>query len=126
LTGYSSTRSESAADVFPPSFFDQLADRLELAVYDTNQDYRMSISDDIRAARAELAQAKAAVPGALAEAKSIAGSLVAEVKKLKAETAEMQADLAGLTNGGPALDEPTPLPPAPDLVVSEPERGRLP
>jgi multidrug resistance efflux pump len=91
-----------------------LETRLILAAYDINTDYRMSISDDIRAARAELAQAKAAVPGALAEAKSVAGSLVAEVKKLKAETAEMQADLASLTNGGPALDEPvgpTILPP---------------
>jgi ABC-type transporter Mla subunit MlaD len=29
--------------LFPPSFFDQLEDRLNLAVYDTNQDYRMDI-----------------------------------------------------------------------------------
>lgn len=91
-----------------------LETRLILAAYDINTDYRMSISDDIRAAKAMLEQAKSAVPGAIAEAKAVAGSLVSEVKKLKDETAAMQADLASLTNGGPTLDEPvgpTILPP---------------
>lgn len=91
-----------------------LETRLVLAVYDINTDYRMSISDDLKAAKAMLEQAKSAVPGAIADAKAVAGSLVVEVNKLKAETASMQADLASLTNGGPALDEPvgpTILPP---------------
>lgn len=29
--------------MFPPSFFDHLEDRLNLAVYDTNEEYRMNI-----------------------------------------------------------------------------------
>ena len=31
--------------MLPPSFFEQLSDRLELAVYDTNAEYRMTLAD---------------------------------------------------------------------------------
>jgi hypothetical protein len=33
---------------FPPSFWDHLEDRLNLAVYDTNQEYRMSVESLIQ------------------------------------------------------------------------------
>ena len=90
-------------DAIHLSLFDT---RLILAAYDTNTDYHMSISDDIRAARAELVKIRAGATEAVQEAKSVAMSGAAELKKLKDETAAMQAELAGLTNGGPPLDEP--------------------
>jgi hypothetical protein len=72
----------------------------------------MSFSDDIKAAREMLAQAKAAVPVAIQEAKDAAVTMVVEVDKLRAEAAAIRSELATLTNGGPALeDNTTPLPP---------------
>lgn len=66
----------------------------------------MTISDDIKAARAMLAQAREAVQPALAEAKDAAATMVAEVDKLRAEAAAIRSELAQLTNGGPPLDQP--------------------
>lgn len=66
----------------------------------------MSISDDIKAAREMLAQAKNAVPAAVREAKDAAATMVMEVDKLRSEAAAIRAELAALTNGGPPLDEP--------------------
>jgi hypothetical protein len=66
----------------------------------------MTISDDIKSAREMLAQARGAVAPAIKDAKDTAIAVVVEVDKLRAETAAMRSDLANLTNGGPALDEP--------------------
>jgi hypothetical protein len=66
----------------------------------------MGISEDIRAAREMLAQARGAVPAAVKEAKEAAVTMVLEVDKLRAEAAAIRSELATLTNGGPALDEP--------------------
>src|ERR1700730_14249265 len=41
---------------FPPSFFDHLEDRLNLAVYDTNQEYRMRAFMDANTAPAKAAE----------------------------------------------------------------------
>jgi predicted nucleic acid-binding Zn-ribbon protein len=73
----------------------------------------MSISDDIKAAREMLAQARNAVPAAVKEAKEAAVTMVLEIDKLRAEAAAIRSELATLTNGGPAIDEQTttPLPP---------------
>lgn len=66
----------------------------------------MSISDDIKAAREMLAQARAAVPAVVKDAKEAAVTMVLELDKLRSEAAAIRAELATLTNGGPVLDEP--------------------
>lgn len=116
---------------FPLSFFEQLEDRLSLAVYDINQDLRdMSITgfqpgaiqaklDEIKrqaAARRSVAMAK------LDAANAKVATVDVEIEKIAAQI-EKEADdalqeFATHTNGGPALeDKPTPLPPAPQPVV---------
>lgn len=53
-----------------------------------------------------LAQARGAVAPAVKEAKEVAVTMALEVDKLRSEAAAIRAELATLTNGGPALDEP--------------------
>jgi hypothetical protein len=110
---------------FPPSFFDHLEDRLNLAVYDTNRDYRMSvqsmtlsiadlpaspfvekpmptIAEQLKAARAKLAEARQGAVQAVAESADASNVVLGEVNKVLKEASDLRAEVAELTNGGPA------------------------
>jgi hypothetical protein len=62
---------------------------------------KMSIADDLKAARARLQQARQGAASAVAESASVAGLVLEEIAKVEKETEEMRAEIAGL-NGGPA------------------------
>ena len=83
-----------------------LETRLILAAYDTNTDYRMTIADDLKAARAEIAAARQEAANAASESRDAANLVKQEAAKARKEAADLRAEIAGLTNGGPLLDEP--------------------
>jgi len=62
---------------------------------------RMSIADDLKAARARLQQARQSASSAVAESAQVAGLVMEEIAKVEKETEEMRAEIAGM-NGGPA------------------------
>jgi predicted transcriptional regulator len=94
-----------------PRDFDWFAfvDRLRIAVEDTNQEFEMTtIGEQLKAARAQLAQARSEATNAVAGSADAANAVLVEVKKVQSETADLLAELAEITNGGPALDARTP------------------
>lgn len=121
---------------------DTLADHLSIAVYDINQELRMSAIDRIKA---KALQARAVVPDAIkaveADLDSIIGQTAVIDKKRAEATAPHKEAVAGLmgeldglkdaldvlSNGGPPLDEsPTSAPasvppalPAVDAIVDD-------
>jgi hypothetical protein len=62
---------------------------------------KMSIADDLKAARARLQQARQNASNAVAESASVASLVLEEIAKVEKETEDMRAEIAGL-NGGPA------------------------
>jgi hypothetical protein len=62
---------------------------------------KMSIADDLKAARARLQAARQNAASAVAESGNVAKLVLEEVAKVEKETEEMRAEIAGL-NGGPA------------------------
>lgn len=117
--------------MFPPSFFEQLEDRLNLAVYDVKQEYLMATPID--RLKDKLARASGVGGRVAAKIEAKADALLAREDELHAKTEqafaghEAIADHASteldaiedalnqLSNGGPPLEEPaptaTPLPP---------------
>jgi hypothetical protein len=111
-----------------PSFFDHLEDRLNLAVYDINQDIRMSaqevnqalsditvspitkpetkpmttIAEQLKAARAQLIEARQGAANAVTESADASRVVLGEVNKVLKEASDLRAEVAELTNGGPA------------------------
>jgi len=65
-----------------------------------------TIGEQLKAARADLAKAREEATAAVSGSADAAKAVLAEVSKVKAETADLLAEIAELTNGGPALDEP--------------------
>lgn len=103
--------------MFPPSFFDHLEDRLNLAVHDTNQEYRMSVqhvtglADIVRQTRVALASASVAAGDMQTTATSVmtkVNQVQALTTELKAAEAELTAAIGQLSNGGPPLETTTP------------------
>lgn len=60
-----------------------------------------TISEDLKAARAKLQQARQSASNAVAESANVAGLVMEEIAKVEKETEEMRAEIAGM-NGGPA------------------------
>ena len=60
-----------------------------------------TIAEELKAARAKLAEARQSASSAVAESAHVSGLALEEVAKVVKETEEMRAELAGL-NGGPA------------------------
>lgn len=66
----------------------------------------MTIADELKAARAQVAEARQAAANAVAESVSASNLAKQEAAKALKEAQDLRAELAGLTNGGPPLDEP--------------------
>ena len=113
--------------MFPPSFFDHLADRLELAVYDTNQELREGLMglklQGLAAKMAKLehdaefeaAKLDAKVEGLSAKMPDVFSGAHGAVDGLASTITDVEASfkaIQSVTNGGPALTEP-PAPPPP-------------
>jgi hypothetical protein len=64
----------------------------------------MTISDQLKAARAQIAEARQSAANAVAETADASDLVKQEVGKLLKEAAALRAELAGLTNGGPDLE----------------------
>lgn len=110
---------------FPPSFFEHLQDRLELAIYDTNQEFQqMAISQTLKGLGKKIAQFKHDVEF---EAEKISGevdsarvetmdtfkgvgTVLADHKKDLEDVKSFVAEVAQATNGGPALNSAEPAP----------------
>lgn len=60
-----------------------------------------TIAEELKAARAKLAEARQSASSAVAESAHVSGLALEEVAKVVKETEDMRAELAGL-NGGPA------------------------
>ena len=58
------------------------------------------------ATRADLAKARSEAATAVSGSADAAKAILHEVSKVKSETADLLAEIAELTNGGPPLDEP--------------------
>jgi hypothetical protein len=65
----------------------------------------LTIGEQIKAARAELETARTTVGIAISASLDASKSVKGEAEKLKAEAAAMLAELAEVTNGGPAIDD---------------------
>lgn len=119
--------------MLPAHFLDQFGIELAWAVFQTNQDYRMSaqnitgLADVIRQAKSALA----GVPAVADAMKSTTASVLSKVQQVQALVGELksaEAELAGVleqsANGGPPLETSTisapvtqtPLPDKPAVV----------
>lgn len=65
-----------------------------------------TIGEQLKAAKAGLAHARAEAAMAVAGSADAAKAVLAEVGKVKSETADLLAEISELTNGGPVLDAP--------------------
>lgn len=61
-----------------------------------------TIGEQLKAARAQLADARQGAANAVAESASASGAVLVEVNKVLKEAGELRAEVAELTNGGPA------------------------
>lgn len=114
--------------MFAPSFFDQFEDRLNLAVYDINHGYTdmATIAEQLKAARAQLAEARQGASSAVAESASASSAVLVEVNKVLKEASDLRAEVAELTNGGPPLeDHVTQLPPPADVALHNEDTGAV-
>lgn len=119
--------------MLPPSFFDQLEDRFNLAVFDTNEEYRMSVAnvtglaDTVRQTRSILAD----LPSIVDDMKTTAADVMANVGTVKALTnelknanVELKAAIGAMSNGAPPLETTTisaPAIPQPSPVADNPD-----
>jgi septal ring factor EnvC (AmiA/AmiB activator) len=62
-----------------------------------------TIAEQLRAARAEIANARQGAVDAVAQTGEAVNAVKAEIKKLEKEAADFRAEVAELTNGGPEL-----------------------
>lgn len=62
-----------------------------------------TIAEQLRAARAEIANARQGAVDAVAQTGEAVNLVKAEIKKLEKEAADFRAEVAELTNGGPEL-----------------------
>jgi hypothetical protein len=108
--------------MFAPSFFEHLEDRLNLAVYDTNQEYRMADSPIISRLKDKLGKAAGVAQRVATGIETEADSLIAQEDAFRAKTTnafaphkailtEASTELKAIedalnlmSNGGPALD----------------------
>lgn len=76
-----------------------------------------TIAEQIKAARAQSAEVRKSAADAIADLSDAAGLVMREVEKAKKEAADLRAEVAELTNGGPPLDVETKdgKTPVPDL-----------
>jgi hypothetical protein len=81
---------------------DGLTDRL--TAYRFVRKLDMTISDQLKAARAQIAEVRQSAANAVAETADASDLVKQEVGKLLREAAALRAELAGLTNGGPDLE----------------------
>ncbi len=65
-----------------------------------------TIAEQLRAARADIANARQGAVDAVAQTGEAVEVVKQEIKKLEKEAADFRAEVADLTNGGPALDDP--------------------
>ncbi len=119
---------------FPPSFFDHFQDRLELAVYDTNQEYRMGLKLQGLAAKVakldhdaefEAAKLDAKVEGLSAKLPDVFSGAHGSVDKLANTIGDVENSfkaLQSVSNGAPVDAAPpaTPQPPEPPPVPLAP------
>ncbi len=61
-----------------------------------------TIADQLKAARAKLAEARAGATNAIAESDNASKVVLVEVNKVLKEANDLRAEVAELTNGGPA------------------------
>ncbi len=62
-----------------------------------------TIAEQLAEARAKLAEARKGAADAVADSADAASVVLREIEKVQKETAELRAEVAALTNGGPAL-----------------------
>jgi isopropylmalate/homocitrate/citramalate synthase len=67
-----------------------------------------TLAEQIKAARAQLVEARKQAADAVADSANVALSVLKEVEKTRKETDDLRAEMAELTNGGPAMDTPMP------------------
>jgi hypothetical protein len=65
--------------------------------------YMPTIAEQLAEARAKLAAARQGASDAVADSADAARVVMAEIEKVQKETAELRAEVATLTNGGPEL-----------------------
>jgi hypothetical protein len=91
---------------FSPVRFSAYARDLADAVYGLSRKRTMTtIADQLKAARAQLAEARQAASDVVAESTDAARLVMQEVEKAKKEAADLRAEVAAPTNGGPPLED---------------------
>jgi septal ring factor EnvC (AmiA/AmiB activator) len=94
LEGHEITIGSNATD-------DQIA--AEIARIRNETPKMPTIAEQLRAARAEIANARQGAVDAVAQTGEAVNAVKAEIKKLEKEAADFRAEVAELTNGGPEL-----------------------
>lgn len=92
--------ADKSIEVGPMASNDEIAVALQNPWIKT-ENTKMSISDDLKAAKAKLQQARQNASSAVAESAQVAGLVLEEIAKVQKETEDMRAEIAGM-NGGPA------------------------
>jgi hypothetical protein len=64
-----------------------------------------TIGEQLKAARAKLAEVRQGAADAIVESDHAAGAVLAEVNKVLKEASDLRAEVAELTNGGPPLEQ---------------------
>lgn len=77
-------------------------DQAVAAIKQTETKPMSTIGEQLKAARAQLADARQGAANAVAESASASGAVLVEVNKVLKEAGELRAEVAELTNGGPA------------------------
>jgi predicted nucleic acid-binding Zn-ribbon protein len=90
------------------SRFLHYADRtveVPLNKFETEKPQMPTIAEQLADARARLAAARKGASDAVADSADAASVVLREIEKVTKETAELRAEVASLTNGGPDLEE---------------------
>jgi hypothetical protein len=89
-------------EVGPMASNDEIRLALQNPFIRTENTKIMTIADQLKAARAQLAEARQGASNAVAESADASRVVLQEAQKVLKEAADLRAEVAELTNGGPA------------------------
>ena len=98
--------ADKSIEVGPMASNDEIAVALEnpfIKTENTRLEIMPTIAEQLKAARAKLAEARDGAANAIAQSDDASQVVLGEVKKVLKEAEDLRAEVAELTNGGPAL-----------------------
>jgi hypothetical protein len=94
--------ADRSIEVSPAASNEEIRLALQNPFIRTENTKIMTIADQLKAARAQLAEARQGASNAVAESADASRVVLQEAQKVLKEAADLRAEVAELTNGGPA------------------------